>query len=361
MALRHVHTDPNTKMQYKFLGNTGLRVSVISFGAWLTWGSTVDDDMAFQCMKTAFDAGINFFDNAEAYAQGKAEETMGRCIKRLNVARSELVISTKIYWGGKGVNQHGLSRKHIVEGLNACLSRLQLDYVDLLFCHRPDLNTPIEETVRAMNYVINQGKAFYWGTSEWSASQIMQAHNIAERLGLMGPVMEQPQYNILHRTRFELEYAPLYREINLGTTIWSPLASGLLSGKYSAKEFEAKNFAEENRLGKSNAKGFANDFLEGKGLNGTEESKDIPAMLEKIEQLKQLAATIGCTLAQLAIAWCVANPNVTTVITGASKTSQITENVKALEFVPKLTTEVMAQIDKIVQNKPANERNWRPN
>jgi len=285
---------------------------------------------------------------------------MGRCIKRLNVPRSELVISTKLFWGGKTVNQHGLSRKHIIEGLDASLKRLQLDYVDLLFCHRADLFTPIEETVRAMNFLINQGKVLYWGTSEWSASQIMQAHNIANKLGLIGPIMEQPQYNMFHRTKVEAEYAPLYNEIRLGTTIWSPLASGLLTGKYTLKELEAKAFDEEKRLGKSNAKIFMDQMLEGKGLNGLEE-KDNKIALEKVEALKPIAESIGCSVAQLGVAWCLKNPHVTTVITGASKASQVSENFKALQFVPKLDSQVMAKIESILNNKPSMERNWRPN
>jgi len=360
MSLQPIYKDPNNGMEYKFLGNTGLRVSVLSIGAWLTWGSTVDDDGAFECMKAAYDCGCNFFDNAESYAQGKAEEVMGRCIKRLNVPRSEIVISTKIFWGGKNVNQHGLSRKHIIEGVDASLKRLQLDYVDLLFCHRADQNTPVEETVRAMNFVINQGKALYWGTSEWPATQIMQAHLIAEKLGLIGPVMEQPQYNMLHRGRVEFEYASLYREIRLGTTIWSPLASGLLTGKYTAKEFEAKNFGEDNRLGKSNAKVFKDAMMDGKGLNGLEET-DNEAVVKKVEALKPIAESLGCTIPQLALAWCLKNPNVTTVITGASKASQVVENFKTLQFVPKLTTEIMDKIETVLQNKPKVEKNWRPN
>jgi len=313
---------------------------------------------------------VIFFDNAEAYSAGKAEEVMGRCIKRLDVPRSTLVISTKIFWGAGSipesfpsactVNSYGLSRKHIIEGVDASLKRLQLDYVDLLFCHRPDIYTPIEETVRAMNFVINQGKALYWGTSEWSASQIMQAHNIAERLGLIGPAFDQPQYNMLHRTRVEQEYAPLYREIRLGTTIWSPLASGLLTGKYVETEFKDNQFDNESRLGKGNAKMFKDAMLEGKGLNGLEE-KDIPSILKKVEELKKIAQSLGCSIAQLALAWCLKNPNVTTVITGASKSSQIVENFKSLEVVPKLTTEVMENIEKILNNKPPMERNWRPN
>jgi len=339
------------KMEYKYLGNSGLRVSVLSIGAWLTWGSDVGDETAFECIKAAYDAGCNFFDNAEAYAGGKAEEVMGRCIKKLDVPRSEIVVSTKVFWGGKGINQTGLSRKHIIEGVNDSLKRLQLDYVDLVFCHRPDIFTPIEETVRAMNFLINQGKALYWGTSEWTAMQIMQAYQISERLGLISPIMEQPQYNMFHRSRVELEYLPLYREMKLGTTIWSPLASGLLTGKYTLQEWSNKKFSPDKRLGKENSAFFTNAMLEGKGLNGIEE-KDIGILLKKVDELKKIAESIGCSVAQLALSWCLKNPNVTTVITGASNVSQVIENFGSLEIVSKISPQIMEKIEDILQNKP---------
>eukprot|EP01118_Nematostelium_gracile_P003676 TRINITY_DN1424_c0_g1_i1.p1 TRINITY_DN1424_c0_g1~~TRINITY_DN1424_c0_g1_i1.p1 ORF type:complete len:353 (-),score=123.81 TRINITY_DN1424_c0_g1_i1:54-1112(-) len=334
-------------MQYRFLGRSGLRVSVLSIGAWITQGSQVDEDAAFECMKAAYDNGCNFFDNAEVYAAGKAEEVMGICLKRLNVPRDELVISTKLYWGGDGVNQRGLSRKHIIEGTRASLKRMQLDYVDLLFCHRPDPYTPIEETVRAMNFLIDQGLIFYWGTSEWSAEEIADAHGVASRLGLVGPVMEQPQYSMLHRTRFEKEYVRLYKDYGLGTTIWSPLACGLLTGKYSGKEFP-----EDTRLGLSgNNKWLRDQLLSGKGMNGLEE-KNLDRIYEVVDGLKPIAAKLNCTLAQLALAWCIKNENVSTVITGASRPSQVVENFKSLEVVPKLTKEVMEEIEKVLNNKP---------
>jgi len=341
-------------MEYRYLGNSGLRLSVIGFGAWVTWGSQVDDEIAFQCMKKAFDHGCNFFDNAEVYASGKAEETMGRCIQRLGVPRSELVISTKIFWGGKGVNQRGLSRKHIIEGMKDSLKRLQLEYVDLIFCHRPDFHTPMEEVVRAMNWIIEQGWAFYWGTSEWSAAEIMEAHEIAKNLRLISPVMEQPQYNMLHRTRFEKEYLPLYEKMKLGTTIWSPLASGVLTGKYKGKDFEP-----DTRLGLNNqSKWLREDLLDGKGLNGLEE-KDFGACLAKAEGLKPIAAKLGCTLAQLALAWCAKNPHVTTVITGASKVEQVEENFKVITIIPKLTPEILNEIEDVLKNKPTPVRDFR--
>ncbi|MCS6845581.1 MAG: aldo/keto reductase [Caldilineales bacterium] len=330
-------------MEYRHLGRSGLQVSALSFGAWVTFGKQLDEDMAYQCMKAAFDAGVNFFDNAEVYADGQAEILMGKVIKRAGWKRSDLVISTKIFWGGKGPNDVGLSRKHIIEGTNAALARLQLDYVDLIFCHRPDIRTPIEETVRAMNFLINQGKALYWGTSEWSAAQIMEAYGIARREHLIPPTMEQPQYNMLHRERVEKEYAPLYREIGLGTTIWSPLASGILTGKYN------DGIPAGSRMS-----------LEGyEWLRQRLESPEGQANVEKARRLAPIAAELGCTQAQLALAWCLKNPNVSTVITGASRPEQVVENMAALDVVPKLTDEVMARIEGILQNKPTPPSDFR--
>jgi len=328
-----------------------LRVSVISFGSWITFGPQCDEASAEACMKAAHAAGVNFFDNAEVYGEGAAETFMGNIIKRNGWNRSELVISTKLFWGGSAVNSRGLSRKHIIEGTDASLKRLQLDYVDLLFCHRPDIHTPIEEIVRAMNHVIEKGKAFYWGTSEWSAEQISKAYLIAEKLGLIAPVMEQPQYNMLHRTRVEKEYATCIQEYGLGLTIWSPLASGLLSGKYSKN---VEQFPKDSRLAMQKGKpvSMRNELLNGEGINGLEE-KDFNVILAKVEQLKVVAAELGCTVAQLAIAWCVKNPNVSTVIIGASKVAQLEENVKSLDFVPLITGDVVLKIEKILGNKPS--------
>jgi len=341
-------------MEYRFLGRSGLKVSVLSFGAWTTWGLSVGDDEAFACMKAAYDAGCNFFDNAEAYGDGKAETVMGKCIKKLEVPRSELVISTKIFWGGKGVNQRGLSRKHIIEGTKASLARLQLEYVDLMFCHRPDPQTPMEETLRAMNYIIEQGWSFYWGTSEWSADQITEAIHLSQKLGLIAPIMEQPQYSMLHRTRFEVEYSRLYTDFGYGTTIWSPLASGLLTGKYSSDKFPT-----DSRLGGNDSyKWLKDQLLSGTGMNGLEE-KNFDGILKKVDGLLPIAKSLNCSLAQLAVAWCVANPNVSTVITGASKVSQIVENFAALEVVPKLTPQVLQQIEAVLGNKPKQVFNFR--
>lgn len=324
-------------MEYRFLGKSGLQVSALSLGAWVTYGNQVGEDTASDCMEAAFQAGVNFFDNAEAYAGGKAETVMGNVLKRTGWKRSDLVISTKIFWGGEGPNDNGLSRKHIIEGMRASLARLDLDYVDLVFCHRPDIYTPIEETVRAMNFVIDQGLAFYWGTSEWSAEQIMQAYGIARREHLIPPLMEQPEYNMLHRERVEYEYARLYEEVGLGTTIWSPLASGLLSGKYN------NGIPEDTRASLSGYEWLRKRF----------EGEEAQVQLDKVRQLTPIAEELGCSMAQLAIAWCLKNPNVSTVITGASRASQVRENMKSLEVVGQLNQDVMDRIEAVLKNKPS--------
>jgi len=323
-------------MNYRRLGKAGLKVSELSLGAWVTYGEQVGEEIARECMAAAYEAGMNFFDNAEGYARGQAEIVMGNVIKQLGWKRESYVVSTKIFWGGEGPNDTGLSHKHVIEGVNNALRRLQLDYVDLVFCHRPDRNTPIEETVRAMDIVIKQGKAFYWGTSEWSAVEIMRADGVARQYGLTPPSMEQPQYNMLVRERFEKEYALLYKELGYGTTIFSPLASGLLTGKYNA------GIPVGSRAALS-------------GYEWIKEHVITPERLEKVKQLQPVAADLGCSLAQLALAWCLKNPNVSTVITGASKAAQVRENVKALEFVSKLTPEVMERIEGILENKPKGE------
>lgn len=319
-------------MEYRRLGKHGVQVSALSLGAWVTYGGQVGENVARECMAAACDAGVNFFDNAEGYAEGNAETVMGNVIKQAGWRREDLVLSTKIFWGGKGPNDTGLSHKHIIEGLNNALRRLQTDYVDLVFCHRPDPNTPIEETVRAMDIVIRQGKAFYWGTSEWSADQIMEADHIARENHLTPPSMEQPQYNIFTRERFEDEYAPLYEKLGYGTTIFSPLASGLLSGKYN------DGIPEDSR---ANLKGY--EWLRDSAIT--------PERVEMVKQLAPIAGELGCTTAQLALAWCLTNPNVSTVITGASRAQQVTENMKALDVVPKLTPDVLERIDGVVANQ----------
>lgn len=331
-------------MEYRRLGSSGLRVSALSFGSWVTFHQQVGEDIAYGCMKAAYDAGVNFFDNAEVYANGESETLMGRVLERAGWKRSDLVIATKIFWGGDGPNDSGLSRKHVVEGLHASLKRLRLDYVDLVFCHRPDYHTPIEETVRAMSHVVDRGLAFYWGTSEWSADEIREAHAVARREHLTPPTMEQPQYNMFHRERVEVEYRALYRDVGLGTTIWSPLASGLLTGKYNDGIAPAGSRAA--------LPGY--EWL-AKQLLGDEARLKVL----KVKQLAELAAGWGCSVAQLAIAWCLRNPNVSTVITGASRPEQVTENMRALDVLPKLDDDAVTKIESILQNKPTPPRDWR--
>jgi voltage-dependent potassium channel beta subunit len=284
-------------------------------------------------MSAAYDAGVNFFDNAEAYANGNAEVVMGNVIKKRGWARESIVVSSKVFWGGEGPNDRGLSRKHIYEACRRSLKRLQLDYLDLFFCHRPDPTTPIEETVRAMADLIHQGRILYWGTSEWSAADIMRAHGIAKELGLSPPQMEQPQYNMLHRDRVEKEYLPLYREIGLGITIWSPLASGLLSGKYN------DGIPPNTRASL-------------KGYEWLKEYVITPSNIEKVKKLQHIAKELDCASAQLALAWCLKNPSVSTVITGATRPEQVTENMQALDVVPKLTSSVLEKIEGVLSNKP---------
>lgn len=320
-------------MKYRRLGSAGIKLSELSLGAWVTYGGQVGEDVAAQCMSKAFDLGVNFYDNAEAYASGNAETVMGNVIKKLGWARSDIVVSSKVFWGGDGPNDEGLSRKHIYEACRRSLKRLQLDYLDLFFCHRPDPNTPIEETVRAMDDLVHQGLVLYWGTSEWSAADIMRAYSIARELGMTPPQMEQPQYNMLHRERVEKEYLPLYREIGLGTTIWSPLASGLLSGKYN------RGIPAGSRA----------------SLPGYEWIKEhvlTPEKVAKVKALQPIAKELGCTMAQLALAWTRKNDNVSTVITGATIPRQVEENMASLQYVSALKGDVMHRIDQALGNKP---------
>ena len=319
-------------MNYRRLGKAGLKVSELSLGAWVTYGGQVGQNVARDCMAAAYDAGVNFFDNAESYAGGEAEVVMDNVIKELGWRRESIVVSTKIFWGGDGPNDTGLSHKHVIEGVNNALKRMQLDYVDLVFCHRPDPNTPIEETVRAMDILIKQGKAFYWGTSEWSGAEILRADGIARQYALTPPAMEQPQYNMFTRERFEREYAPLYRELGYGTTIWSPLASGLLTGKYN------EGIPADSRA----------------ALQGYEwlQQGITPERIEKVRALQPIADELGCSLAQFALAWCLKNTNVSSVITGASRPQQVAENMKALEIAPNITAEIMERVEGVLQNKP---------
>jgi len=317
-------------MEYRRLGRSGLKVSALSLGSWVTFGNQIANDVAFECMSAAMEHGVNFFDNAEGYAGGQSEVVMGNAIKKAGWRREDLVVSTKIFWGGKGPNDTGLSHKHVIEGVNNALKRFQMDYVDLVFCHRPDPNTPIEETVRAMDIIIKQGKAFYWGTSEWSADEIRAAYGIAREYGLTPPLMEQPQYNLLHRERVEKEYALLYRDIGLGTTIFSPLASGLLTGKYQ------QGIPDESRAAV-------------KGYEWLKDSVTNSERLAKVASLQVVANQLGISLAQMSLAWCLTNPNVSTVITGASRAEQVHENMKALDVVKLLIPEVMDAIEKALQ------------
>jgi len=324
-------------MKYRRLGKAGIKVSELSLGAWVTYGGQVGEESAEKCMAAAWEHGVNFFDNAEAYADGNAEIVMGNVFKKLGWRREDFVVSTKIFWGGKGPNDTGLSHKHVIEGVNNALRRLQVDYVDMVFCHRPDRNTPIEETVRAFDQIIRSGKAFYWGTSEWSAAEIMRADGLARQYGLTPPVMEQPQYNMFERQRMEKEHLILFSELGYGTTIWSPLASGLLSGKYN------DGIPADSR---ANLPGY--EWLKKHVIT--------PERIEKIKKLVPIAGDLGCTMAQLALAWCLKNPNVSTVITGASRPEQVHENMKALEVVDKLTPEIMQQIDEILDNNPNRDQ-----
>jgi voltage-dependent potassium channel beta subunit len=330
-------------MEYRYLGHSGLQVSALSLGAWVTYGGQVGEEQAMDCMVAAYDAGVNFFDNAESYARGNAEVVMGNVIKKTGWKRSDLVISTKIFWGGRKPNQTGLSRKHIIEGTQAALKRLQMEYVDLVFCHRPDVYTPIEETVRAMNFVLNQGWAFYWGTSEWSAAQILEAHAVARREHLIPPLMEQPEYNMFHRERFEKEYNHLFKEFGLGSTIWSPLASGLLTGKYN------NGIPEGTRVSLTGFEWLREEF----------QGPEFEQKVEKVKQLVSVADQLECSMPQMALAWCLKNPNVSTVITGASRPQQVVENMKALDVVAKITPEVNEQIEAILQNKPSGVEDYR--
>ena len=318
-------------MNYRRLGNSGLKLSELSFGSWVTYGNQLDVNAARDCMAAAWDRGVNFFDNAEVYARGESEKIMGEILKKLAWPRVRLIVSTKFFWGiTDGPNEKStLNRKYLMNAIDGSLARLQMDYVDLVYCHRPDPNTPIEETVWAMHDMIERGKALYWGTSEWSAAEIMEAWQVAERHHLRKPVVEQPEYNLFHRNRVEVEYKRLYEDIGLGLTTWSPLASGLLTGKYR-EGIPADSRGAIDRM----------QFL-------------VPALTDKaknqaVAQLGEIAKELGCSTAQLAIAWCARNPRVSTVITGASRVSQVEENLKAADIVPKLTPAVLERIEGIV-------------
>jgi voltage-dependent potassium channel beta subunit len=325
-------------MNYRHLGRSGIQVSELSFGSWVTFGIQMGEALARECMAAAYAAGVNFFDNAEVYARGKSETVMGEALKKLAWRRGSYLVSTKFYWGlHDGPNEKNtLNRKRLLEAMDGSLSRLQLDYVDLVFCHRPDPNTPVEEVVWAMHDIVSRGKAVYWGTSMWSAAEIMAAWQIADKHHLHKPVMEQTEYNMFNRQKVEKEYRRLYQDIGLGTTTWSPLASGMLTGKYN------DGIPADSR---ANLKGY--EWLK---PDLTDADR-----IEKVKKLAPLAAGLGISMAQLALAWCLKNPQVSTVIMGASRVAQVHENLKALEAVEKLTPEVMVAIETILGNRPEED------
>lgn len=324
-------------MEYRRMGRTGLQLSVLSYGSWVTFHKQIDDSIADELMGLAYDNGINFFDNAEGYALGESEKMMGRILKKKNWDRTSYTVSSKVYFGWRGKdnkpNQTGLSRKHLMEACHEALQRLQLDYLDLYFCHRPDTNVPIEEVVWTMHHLIQQGKILYWGTSQWSGAEIMEAHRVAHQYGLIGPTVEQPQYNMFERFKMEQDYLPVFKNVGLGTTIWSPLAAGFLTGKYN------NGIPADSRLA---IEGF--DWLKERWVQ--------EAKIEKVKKLVLLAQEMNVSLAELAIAWTIRNPNVTTAILGATKKQQLEENLKALKVLPLLTEGIMEKIEAILQNKP---------
>lgn len=327
-------------MEYRRMGKTGLQLSVLSYGSWVTFAKQIDDTASDKLMSIAYDNGVNFFDNAEVYSRGESEKMMGRVLKAKTWERSSYTVSSKVFFGWRGENnkpnQTGLSRKHITEACHEALQRFQMDYLDLFFCHRPDRNTPVEEVVRTMNTLIQQGKILYWGTSEWTGAEIMEANMVAKQLGLEGPAMEQPQYNLFERHKMESDFLPVFKNVGLGTTIWSPLASGLLTGKYN------NGIPEGSRM-----------TLEGFGWLKDKTISD--ERINSVKELETVAKELGTTLATLSIAWCISNPNVTTAILGATKEEQLIENFKALEVYPKLTQEIKDRIDAIMKTKPVFE------
>ena len=324
-------------MEYRYMGKTGLQLSTLSFGSWVTFHKQIDDKIADELMGIAYEQGINFFDNAEVYAAGESEKMMGRVLSKKNWDRTSIVLSSKAYFGWRGKqnkpNQTGLSRKHLTEACHEALQRLQTDYLDLYFCHRPDKKMPIAEVVQTMNTLIQQGKILYWGTSEWSGVEIMEAHRIAEAYRLIGPAMEQPQYNLFERSKVDAEYLEIYKNVGLGTTIWSPLAAGLLTGKYNDGIPEGSRFQIE---------GF--EWLRDRWL--------MQEKINKVQQLGAIAKALKVSTASLSIAWCIKNHNVTTAILGATSKTQLLDNLTALDTAALLTPEIMEQIEGIVETKP---------
>ena len=323
-------------MEYRRLGKSGLRVSELSYGSWVTFSFQLDKAKAKKTMKHAYDAGINFFDNAEVYAAGESEKIMGAALKELGLQRDTYTVSSKVFFGGQLVTQRGLNVKHIRDGCDAALKRLKLDYLDLFFCHRPDFHTPVEETVRAMDVLVKQGKILYWGTSEWPADRIREAYLMAYKYGLTPPSMEQPEYNMFNRMKMEKEYLGLFDSEGMGTTIWSPLASGVLTGKYN------RGIPKGSRMSLPEYK-FLRDKLE--SIEGSDR-------LNKVKRLGKVADKLGISLAQLSLAWCLKNKNVSTVILGATNTKQLDENLKSIEYKDLLTDSVMGRIENILKNMP---------
>lgn len=323
-------------MLYRHLGNSGLEVSALSLGSWVTFGDQIQDATAEECMKIAYDSGINFFDNAEGYAGGRSEQVMGNILSKFRWPRDTFVVSSKVFWGGELPNQKGLGKKHVIEACNAALRRLQVEYLDLYYCHRPDPDTPIEETVRAMDILIRQGKVLYWGTSEWSAQEVMEAYSIARQYGLTPPTMEQPEYNMLHRHKVDTEFARLYSQIGLGITSFSPLAAGILTGKYN------NGIPEGSRLGLPDY-AWLKERWERLSANG---------IVELLETVGSIAAKLGASSAALAIAWCLKNENVGSVILGASRAGQLEQNLKALDLIESIDDEIMDEIEVALSRLP---------
>ncbi|CAL8368552.1 unnamed protein product [Lota lota] len=336
--------SPKKQLQfYRNLGKSGLRVSCLGLGTWVTFGGQISDEMAEELLTLAYDNGINLFDTAEVYAAGKAELVLGRIIKKKGWRRSSLVITTKIFWGGKAETERGLSRKHIIEGLRASLERLQLEYVDVVFANRPDPNTPMEETVRAMTHVINQGMAMYWGTSRWSAMEIMEAYSVARQFNLIPPICEQAEYHMFQREKVEVQLPELYHKIGVGAMTWSPLACGIISGKYTSGV---------PPFSRASLKGY--QWMKDKILSEEGRRQQV-----KLKELLAIAERLGCTLPQLAIAWCLRNDGVSSVLLGASSADQLMENIGAIQILPKLTSSIVHEVDSILGNKPYSKKDYR--
>ncbi|XP_018412538.1 PREDICTED: voltage-gated potassium channel subunit beta-1 isoform X1 [Nanorana parkeri] len=332
-----------TGMPYRNLGKSGLRVSCLGLGTWVTFGGQISDEVAEQLMTIAYEHGVNLFDTAEVYAAGKAEVILGNIIRKKCWRRSSLVITTKLYWGGKAETERGLSRKHIIEGLKGSLQRLQLEYVDVVFANRPDNNTPMEEIVRAMSYVINQGMAMYWGTSRWSAMEIMEAYSVARQFNLIPPVCEQAEYHLFQREKVEVQLPELYHKIGVGAMTWSPLACGIISGKY------------ENGVPESTRASLkCYQWLKDKIL-----SEEGRKQQSKLKDLVPIAERLGCTLPQLAVAWCLRNEGVSSVLLGSSNPEQLVENLGAIQVLPKMTSHIVNEVDNILGNKPYSKKDYR--